>query len=350
MKDDFKYPYAKTDDDELICIKSINKDNRNDYHYYCYGCGKELVPVLGNIREHHFRHKEKSVNCDRNKYLHEFAKNKIKERFETSEHFYVWYNAKRKCKKKDECELSKHNWEECYADGLYKIDLKEFYDTCTLEKCYSIENDDERYIADLLLTNSKDQSRKPIGIEIWVTHECSEEKKQSKKNRIIEIKIEKESDALREIIEKVENELPIRFFNFKRYVLLDPSKKLYHCKIDANNNVVKDELLCSEMSFDDNSKYELYADIVKLSDEDKFNFVSTKLNDNGFCVPNCLLCSNMMICNSLLKIERCYIRGIEKGVCYKNKRYRNCPYYKYASNKGYHLLHKFKEILYREKK
>ena len=53
MKDDFKYPYAKTDDEELICIESINKDNRNDYHYYCYGCGKELVPVLGNIREHH---------------------------------------------------------------------------------------------------------------------------------------------------------------------------------------------------------------------------------------------------------------------------------------------------------
>ena len=176
MKDDFKYPYAKTDDDELICIESINKDNRNDHHYYCYGCGKELVPVLGNIREHHFRHKEKSVNCDRNKYLHEFAKNKIKERFETSEHFYVKYNAKRKCKKKDECKLSKLNWEECYADGLYKIDLKEFYDTCTLEKCYSVENADERYIADLLLTDSKDQSRKPIGIEIWVTHECSEEK------------------------------------------------------------------------------------------------------------------------------------------------------------------------------
>ena len=283
--------------------------------------------------------------------MHEFAKNKIKERFETSEHFYVWYNAKRKCKKKDECELSKHNWEECYADGLYKIDLKEFYDTCTLEKCYSIENDDERYIADLLLTDSKDQNRKPIGVEIWVTHECSEEKKLSK-NRIIEIKIEKESDALREIIEKDENELPIRFFNFKRYVLLDPSKKLYHCKPGANNNVVRDELLCSEMSFDDNSEYELYADIVKLSDEDKFNFVSTKLNDNGVRDPNCLICVNMKY-YSCFKREFCDIdinNRIEKEECYKNKRYCNCDYYKYASNKGYHLMHEFEEVLYWEKK
>ena len=213
---------------------------------------------------------------------------------------------------------------------------------------FSIENDDERYIADLLLTNSKDQSRKPIGIEIWVTHECAEEKKLSK-NRIIEIKIEKESDALREITESDENELPIRFFNFKRNILLKPSKELYHCKIDANNNVVKDELLCPKMPFDDNSKYELYADIVKLSDEDKFNFGSTKLNDNGVRDPNCLICVNMKY-YSCFKRVLCDIYRIEKEECYKNKRYRNCPYYEYASNKGYHLMHEFEEVLYWEKK
>ncbi len=174
-------------------------------------------------------------------------------------------------------------------------------------------------------------------------------RKKLSKNRIIEIKIEKESDAFREITESDENELPIRFFNFKRNILLKPSKKLYHCKIGANHNVVKDELLCSEMSFDDNSEYELYADIVKLSDEDKFNFVSTKLNDNGFCARNCLICVNMKY-DSCFKRDFCDIYRIEKEVCYKNKRYRNCDYYEYASNKGYHLMHKFEEVLYWEKK
>lgn len=348
MKDDFKYPYAKTDDDKLICIESINKDNRNDHHYYCYGCGKELVPVLGNIREHHFRHKEKSVNCDRNKYLHEFAKNVIKERFDKSEHFYVKYNAKRKCENKDNCDLVKYGWKECYADDLYEIDLKKHYDTCECEKEYFVDTESGKKRADLMLFDSKDKSRF-LTIEIWVTHKCEEEKKNNK-IRIIEIKIEKEADAYREIVENIDGELPIYFYGFKRNVKLDPSKKLFFNKIGLNNVYEKREVLCSDMkSFDEECKYALFADILDLETDDKFNIISIMLNKKGFIVNNCLLCGYMRY-DSLWKKEFCEKYRMEKNTCYKNKKYERCPYYKYASNKGDHLMHEFEEVLYWEKK
>lgn len=348
MKNDFRYPYAKTDKGDLIGIDQITDDNRRDFRYYCYGCGKELVPVLGNIREHHFRHKENDIPCDRDKYLHEFAKNVIKERFDKSEHFYVKYNAKRKCENKDNCDLVKYGWKECYADDLYEIDLKKHYDTCECEKEYFVDTESGKKRADLMLFDSKDKSRF-LTIEIWVTHKCEEEKKNNK-IRIIEIKIEKEADAYREIVENIDGELPIYFYGFKRNVKLDPSKKLFFNKIGLNNVYEKREVLCSDMkSFDEECKYALFADILDLETDDKFNIISIMLNKKGFIVNNCLLCGYMRY-DSLWKKEFCEKYRMEKNTCYKNKKYERCPYFKYASHKGDYLMHKFKEVLYWEKK
>ena len=36
--------------------------------YYCVGCGGEMSAVLGDKREHHFRHKE--AHCSWESYLH----------------------------------------------------------------------------------------------------------------------------------------------------------------------------------------------------------------------------------------------------------------------------------------
>ena len=350
MKNDFRYPYAKTDNGNLIGIDQITDYNRRDFRYYCYGCGKELIPVLGSKREHHFRHKENDISCDRNKYLHEFAKNAIKERFEKSEHFYVGYNAKRKCKNKDNCEFVECGWKECYADDLYEVDLKKYYDTCECEKEYFVDTESgkKRYVADLMFFDSKDKS-KFLTIEIWVTHECEEEKKKNKK-RIIEIKIEKESDAYREIVESKDGELPIYFYNFKRGIYLDPSKKLYF--IGLNNESEVKEVLCSDMkSFNEECKYALFADIVELKEDDKFNFVSIMLNKKGFVVNNCLLCEFMRY-DSRWKMEFCdkYIPRMEKDSCYKNKCYERCLHFKYAPQReGCSQFRKYKDILFWEK-
>ena len=183
----YTYPYAINEDGKPVHIEEITKENRHDCHYHCYGCGSELFPVLGDIREHHFRH-GKGSTCDPNKYLHEFAKAEIKKKFDMSDSFVVRYQAHQKCKKADKCDFHKqYHWSECECDGLYAVDLKQFYDTCTSEKGYYQELPDgnKRYVADLFLSHSQKPENKQVCIEVWVTHECTEEKKQNG-GRIIE--------------------------------------------------------------------------------------------------------------------------------------------------------------------
>ena len=104
-------------------------------------------------------------------------------------------------------------------------------------------------------------------------------------------------------------------------------------------------------SFDEECKYALFADILDLEADDKFNFVSIMLNKKGFIENNCLLCSHIGIWNyGLMKIERCDVIGMgEKNTCYKNKKYERCPYFKYASHKGDNEFHKYDKILFWEK-
>lgn len=52
-----KFHEAKDSKGALIDIKEVTKENRVS-QYYCIGCGEEVYPVLGNKREHHFRHKK----------------------------------------------------------------------------------------------------------------------------------------------------------------------------------------------------------------------------------------------------------------------------------------------------
>lgn len=64
----------------------------------------------------------------------------------------------------------------------FEVDLKEYYNTCTLEG--KIGN---RY-ADILLSNSENPSIRPILIEVWYQHQC-EPQKIKEGNFIIEFKI-----------------------------------------------------------------------------------------------------------------------------------------------------------------
>ena len=102
-------------------------------------------------------------------------------------------------------------------------------------------------------------------------------------------------------------------------------------------------------SFDEECKYALFADILDLEADDRFNFISIMLNKKGFIVKNCLLCNNTQY-NGLLKKEFCCIYGGEKNACYKNKKYEVCPYFKYASQReGRSEFRKYDEILFWEK-
>jgi len=109
---------------------------------------------------------------------------------------------------------------------LRTINLRKLYDTCSIEKGA------DKYIADLLLTNSQDKTIKPMFLEVFVTHKCTDEKIASG-YPIIEIKINQKEDADNAIIENAgevvdeylfmqsenKNALPpIEFYGFERDV------------------------------------------------------------------------------------------------------------------------------------
>ena len=166
----------------------------------------------------------------------------------------------------------------------------------------------------------KENSGKTYKDSIDAYYKILEEKKNNK-IRIIEIKIEKEADSYREIVENIDGELPIYFYCFKRNVELEPSKKLFFNKKGLNNEYEEREELCLDMkSFDEECKYALFADILDLEADDRFNFISIMLNKKGFIVNNCLLCGYMRY-DSLWKKEFCEKYRIEKNTCYKNKKY-----------------------------
>lgn len=313
-----KYPFAINDDGKPIYIGEVTRENRRHTHYRCYGCGAELFPVLGDKREHHFRH-EKDAICDPNKYLHEYAKAAIKRRFEESDKFEVTYEAARKCRLRNSCELAdKFGFPECEADGLYTIDLKRYYDTCTEEEGYykELPGGKKKYIADLYLSNSQEPNKPPVCIEVWVTHECTEEKKING-GHIIEIKINKEEDAQRPIAESKDKNLPIRFYGFKRYITLEPSREFLHLK-EKDNLRCRETSVCGEgIQYDNKASNELIISDSRLSEEDQYRLYVSYLAAKGNKEePSAYTCAFSTIWEN---------RVSKKIKCWYGQKYKKCP-------------------------
>ena len=343
----YTYPYAINEEGKPVHIKSITEENRHACHYYCYGCGAELFPVLPKEREHHFRH-EKGSTCDPNKYLHEFAKAEIKKRFDENDSFVVKYQAHQKCKKADECDFHKqYNWPECECEGLYAVDLKQFYDTCTSEKGYYQELPDgkKRYVADLLLSHSQKPENKKVCIEVWVTHECTEDKKRSG-GRIIEIKIAKESDAFREIVESDDANLPVRFFNFHREVPIDTNRTFKHIKIMnglRGKVIVTDETPCSGgLQFDPKGENEIIISTTDVVLDSLEMFYAAKCNKNGISFPHLQLCEHGRISRRQQQYE------LTCPFLTRNNPQCPCKSFKHSPEKGDNIINRFKDIPYWE--
>lgn len=174
------YSYAKDNKSNLVSINNAIKGGE----YFCINCGARLITKMGKIRRPHFAHKVNSKHCSYETYLHKLAKYMIANRFNNSDHFYIYLQSKRMCSI-EKCPINYR--EPCTWNFNQKFDLKEFYNKCDIEIKYN------GFIADLLLYNSNIPQREPIFIEIWVTHKSSDEKINSG-NRIIEIKIYDETD------------------------------------------------------------------------------------------------------------------------------------------------------------
>ncbi len=320
------YKGAVTSDGRFVSISDITEENRNNTSYTCLGCGKRLYPVLGEKRSHHFRHEKDSECSDYNRYLHEYAKAELKRRFDEGDSFIIKYNASFKCRNFENCTVRNgHNWRYCsYCDTCTR-DLKRTYDTCTPEKGYYEDTPDgkKRYIADLKLTSTKEDVQ-PLTLEIWVNHECTKQKRNSG-TMIIEIKIEKEEDACREIQETADgDEKPILFHGFDRNIIIPPLYVFRHLKVMPgiySKVVVMTESSCSEkveFDKDSNCSYEII-----ISNTSRGNLKPKICEKALACFFPALrireLCSHYMITS----------RGI---MCRKGNSRYNCPCDSYTLN------------------
>lgn len=236
-----EYPEAVTADGKLVSAIEIEKGSESweGMKFYFPGCeGDEEEEMLFIQRKHkngvtkYFRHRPGYIG-DRNepdRYLHNYAELRIKQRFDdslTSGEFPVKYYVVEKCPENSACKLKTSlNCKGEPKPVLKTLNLRKLYDTCSIEK------GTDKYIADLLLTNSQDDSIKPMFLEVFVTHKCTEEKIASG-YPIIEIKIKSKEDADNAIVENAgelmdecmfmqsENKKalpPIVFYGFRRDV------------------------------------------------------------------------------------------------------------------------------------
>ena len=261
-----------------------------------------------------FRHKAKTIEDRKapDRYLHNLAEVRLEERFNNSENtgeLGVKYYVKGGCPKYNTCPYKKYVECQNAPKPIEKsLNLRSLYDTCTREK------GKDRYIADLLLTNSKDSSVKPLFLEVLVTHECSYKKKNSG-NRIIEMTIKEPDDANNDIIQndgsvfdefiflKPENapkippikfygfeeiELPTSYPDFVNFTLIEESGRyLGSCRLQ------KCDTVGSEIT--ENTVLSISVPLNKLKDIDLYELGMVYAYKNGMPLRDCTLCSKYKI-------------------------------------------------------
>ncbi len=306
------YHNAIAQNGQIIHIDNVTKEKRNE-HFYCAGCHSEMIPVLGNVREHHFRHKGKL--CSKETYLHQLGKRLLKERFDTQKEFVIKYYVNLCCDKTENCKILSFGKNiKCNRKGLLIRDLKKEYDTCEVEVNYN------GYCADLMLSSKEHPNQNPLFIEISVTHDCEQSKTHSG-IQIIEIKIDNEEDLSLPLIEEdnmflqLNNENPYEFYKSL------PNVRFYNLLRQVDNNrpldrfwVIRDEksylrgntkwydLNCRnvENSHRDDSYFEVAIPSKIIHDDgskpDLYSFGMAKAMHAGLSVKDCSFCMKYNFC------------------------------------------------------
>lgn len=315
-----EYPEAVTADGNLVSAISIEKGSEvlEGVKFYFPGCeGDKDEEMLFVQRKHRngvtkfFRHRRGYMG-DRNepdRYLHNYAELRIKQRFDDSQssgEFLVQYYTIERCPESSICKLKENL--KCKGEPkpvLKTVNLRKLYNKCSIEKGA------DKYIADLLLTNTQDDSIKPMFIEVFVTHKCTDEKIASG-YPIIEIKINQKEDADNDIIENagevVEEYLfmqsenrkalpPIVFYGFNRDVLFKDYKQYLNYTLTKQKNELTADckaIVCKEMkSFAlENRALSLSVPLDELKNIDIYEMGMAKALNMGFQVRDCSLCNH----------------------------------------------------------
>ena len=314
-----KYQYALIDNN-IINIDEVSPESRKATRFKCVSCGNELLACLGNKNKHHFRHKIE-VDCNFETYLHKLGKLTFLRTYESclahGKPFYITIKRKVSCVK-EACCSAKPDFddfrESCIQYKWETFDLTQYYDSFAEEQPIGL------FVADVLLKSSK--SRKPILIEIKVSHACEENKIQSG-YPIIEIGLKTEEDLkliesceLKETgtidddycgmmkldIKRDKSEKPtITCYNFR-----DSNKStlnLYQVhqfgilRKDPSRFSLNETVLCGEKDelikrhkIENTLMYEILFYEYNLWGYDRFVFGVSKAFERGFKIRNCYLC------------------------------------------------------------
>ena len=275
---------------QILCIDDVTKEIRKTSTFTCIGCGHEMSAALGDVREHYYRHKN-SESCSHETYLHNLAKKRIKELFDSQDSFLIHYKAINSCDLYGVCKLHR-----CENSFWQKIDLKDFFDTCEIEKVCG------NFRPDVLLTHSEFPNRR-LFIEIHVKNPCSPEKIGSG-IKIIEIDVFNEDTIIYPFHEQLPN---VHFYNFKFNRKIVPSTKLerFTCiqKADKINVHSLSFIDCTEFSNHlDNTRFEIT--IVKPNED-----IPTLMLGYAQCVVRgirvryCHFCINVHVCRRVIETQ-----------------------------------------------
>lgn len=318
-----EYPEAVTVDGSLVSAIDIEKgsDAWKEKKFYFPGCeGDEEEEMLFIQRKHkngvtkYFRHRPGYLG-DRNepdRYLHNYAELRLKQRFDeslSSGEFIVQYYVVEKCPDSFSCKLKSNI--KCKGEPkpvLKTLNLRKYYDTCSIEK------GTDKYIADLLLTNSQDDTVKPMLLEVFVTHKCTDEKIASG-YPIIEIKINQREDADNAIIENagevveeymfMQNENkktlpPIVFYGFKREVAFNSYVNYANFLLAKKDNEwVADcrAIFCKDVDefTPEGRAFSLSMPLEEIKNIDIYEMGMAKAQSMGLKVRDCSLCARYKI-------------------------------------------------------
>lgn len=313
--------------------------NGNGCGCICPACKQPLqARNEGSKRMHHFAH-QSGVDCPNacETSIHLLAKEKIQKAFYGLKSITFSFEYTSYCKLFDKCQYFRYGYGDCIQKTTRRFDLSEFYDTCEQEVPY----DTTRRRSDLKFSSSTHPDRKPVYLEIFVTH-ASEDAKLHSGEKIIEAKIESEND-IDEIIknglieslkqdDKAGNDnqsLKVSFWGFinkdynytncnseiefSRYILF-PSGK-FSCRQDCS--------LCNEVrKTKPNSLYEIYFHTPVAFG---IHEIAKWMGFLKFGIRNCLMCKNIVENNDGDKICRLYkCLGISNNEKHDNARAKTC--------------------------
>lgn len=202
-----KYRFAKGKQNKIVDINNLNQENKNtDRPYSCLGCNDEVIPVLGEKRVKHFRHKHVEQNCSQETYLHHLSK-------------HLFYDVYSECLKNQEPFLIEidvlnqcNHYQEEFCQTCSWSTSRQTFDITKYFKFISLETKLDDFIPDILLKSSKNDC---VFVEIAVTHKC-DEKKIDSGYRIIEITIETEEESNQILQKHIRESEKNLFYNFKR--------------------------------------------------------------------------------------------------------------------------------------